>query len=148
MAQSAAQQRASFPLAVYNFRVTVGGVQMRFSRVNGLVRQFRTLTHRHGLSFAEGEQLVRYRIDAWAPLTLEQGTVQGGRGLLDWLQAGDKRAMQVELCDAEGLPAVRWAVAHAVPVRLTAPGFDARSNEASIDTLEVQAAGITLTHNP
>lgn len=146
MAESVAQQRLSFPLAVYNFRVSVDGVAMRFSRVSGLARQYRTLTHRHGLSFTEGEQIVRYRIDAWAPVTLEQGTVQGSRSLLDWLQAGDKRAMDIALCDAAGLPALTWRVAHAVPVKLSAPGFDARSSEASIDTLEVQASGITLVH--
>lgn len=146
MAESVAQQRLSFPLAVYNFRVSVDGVAMRFSRVSGLVRQYRTLTHRHGLSFTEGEQLVRYRIDAWAPITLEQGTVQGSRSLLDWLQAGDKRAMDIALCDAAGLPALTWRVAHAVPVKLSAPSLDARSSEASIDTLEVQASGIALVH--
>jgi phage tail-like protein len=148
MALSTARQRASFPLAVYNFRVTVGGVAMRFARVNGLVRQYRTLTHRHGLSFAEGEQIVRYHLDAWAPVTLEQGTVQGSQDLLAWLQAGDRRPMQVELCDAEGLPAVTWRIAHAVPVKLTAPSFDAKSNDASVDTLEVQASGIAVVHTP
>ena len=111
-----------------------------------MVRQYSTLTYRNGLDFAEGEQLVRYRVDTWAPVTLEQGTVQGSHDLLDWLQSGEKRSMQIDLCDADGLPAVRWTVAHAVPVKLTAPGFDAESNAASIDTLEVQASGIALVH--
>jgi hypothetical protein len=33
-----------------------------------------------------------------------------------------------------------------VPVKLTAPTFDAATNQLSIDTLEVQAAGISIKH--
>ena len=50
-------------LYIHGGGFTVGSVAMGFAEVTGLARQFETLTYRHGLSFAEGEQIVRWRID-------------------------------------------------------------------------------------
>lgn len=147
MALSTADQRASYPLAAYNFRVTLDGVSMRFSKVSGLNREYKTVTYRDGLSFKEGEHITRYFVDAFRAVTLEQGTVIGSKGLLDWLEDGTARPLEVSLCDAQGVPVIAWRIAKAVPVKLVAPTFDARSNESAVDTLEVQAAGITIIHH-
>lgn len=144
MALSTSEQRASYPLAAYNFRVTVDGASMRFSKVSGLQREYKTVTFRHGLSFIEGEQIAKYFVDTYQAVTLEQGTVIGSRALHDWLEVRTPRAMEVSLCDAQGLPVVAWRVAKALPVKLVAPGFDAYTNEAAIDKLELQARGITI----
>lgn len=144
MADSAAHQAASYPLAAYNFRVTVGGTTMRFAKVSGLVREHQTLTYRHGFSFLEGEQIVKYYVDKYVPLTLEQGTVAGSTFLHTWLESREKAAMEVQLCDAAGTPVLAWRVAKAIPVKLSAPAFDARTNEVAIESLELEAAGITV----
>lgn len=52
--------------------------------------------------------------------------------------------MAVSLCDPSGKPAFAWKIAKAVPVKLSAPAFDAKSSEVIIDTLEVQAKGVSL----
>jgi phage tail-like protein len=144
VAQDRAEQRASFPLAAYNFRVSVEGASMRFVKVSGLQRQHQTATYRHGLSFLEGEAITKFRVERWETVTLEQGTVIGSPGLARWLEERSPATMELSLCDADGQPAVRWRIAKALPVRLSAPAFDARSNEASIDTLELKAAGISV----
>jgi phage tail-like protein len=143
---SPAQQRTSYPLAAYNFRVTVDGASMRFSKVSGLQREYSTATFRHGFSFVEGEQITRYFIDSFRTVTLEQGVVIGSPGLRDWLERRKPVAMEVNLCDVQGVPVVAWRIAKALPVKLTAPTFDASSNEVVIDTLEVQARGISVIH--
>ncbi len=147
MAHSIATQVASYPLVAYNFRVTVGDVAMSFTEVTGLAREFDTLTYRHGLSFIEGEDITRYRIDKYVPLTLKRGVVKGLPQLREWLEAGDKRPISVSLCDERGEPVVTWRVQKALPTKLEAPGLQASSSEAAVESLSLMAAGISIeTH--
>ena len=74
MADSTEIQRASYPLPVYSFRVTVDGVSMSFSEVSGIKVEYGSVTYRHGLSYAEGEQVTRFHIDSYTPVTLKRGT--------------------------------------------------------------------------
>jgi phage tail-like protein len=146
MAQTPQQQRASHPLAAYNFQVTVDGVAMRFAKVSGLAREHRTVTYRDGLSFTDGERITRFHIDTYVPVTLERGTVAGDRFLPAWLDGAAPSAMEVSLCDETSAAVVTWRIAKAVPVKLTAPTFDASVNQLSIDTLEIRASGISMKH--
>ena len=147
MAHSLSVQATSYPLAAYNFRVTVGSVAMGFTEVTGLTRQFETLTYRHGLSFAEGEQIVRWRIDQYGDMSLRRGVVKGMPELRAWLESGELRPITVSLCDADGLPVVSWRVQKALPVKLDAPALQADANGAAIETLALKVAGIEVeTH--
>jgi phage tail-like protein len=146
VAQSPQAQRGRYPLAAYNFRVSIDGLDMRFTKVSGLLREYRTVTYRDGLSFRDGERIGKFYIETFAPITLEQGTVLGHRFLTEWLERPGPSAMEIDLCDEQGTPVVAWSIARAVPVKLTAPTFDAATNQLSIDTLEVQAAGISIKH--
>lgn len=146
MALSKQEQRTSYPLVAYNFRVTVDGAAMRFAKVSGLAREHQTATYRHGLSFIEGEQIAKYYIDKYVSVTLEQGTVIGSASLHQWLEAKSTCAMEVSLCDQSGTPVIAWRIAKALPVKLSAPTFDARASEVAIDSLEIKAAGISIVH--
>jgi len=147
MALSPAAQATSYPLAAYNFRVTVGDVVMGFAEVSGLVREFETLSYRHGLSAFEGEDIVRFRLDKYQPVTLRRGVVKGLPQLRDWLESGDKRPLGVSLCDERGDPVVTWRIQKALPTKLEAPSLQAAGNEAAVETLTLMAAGITVeTH--
>jgi phage tail-like protein len=144
MAETRSAQRAAYPLAAYNFRVTVDGVAMRFAKVSGLQRERPTLTYRHGLSFLEGEQVVKYHADRYITLTLEQGVVIGSAFLHRWLEQQTKSSVEVSLCDEQGKPALTWRINKALAVKLSASSMDARTNEVAIETLEVKAAGISV----
>lgn len=146
MARSVAEQRASHPLAAYNFKVSIDGVDMRFAKVSGLVREHRTVTYRDGLSFRDGEQIAKFYVETFVPVTLEQGTVPGHAFLTGWLERPRPSLMEVSLCDEQGHPVVAWRIARAVPVKLTASTFDAATNQLSIDSLEIRAAGISMQH--
>lgn len=146
MAQTKQEQRALHPLAAYNFKVTVDGVAMRFAKVTGLQREHQVVTYRHGLSFLEGESISKFHMDRFVPVTLEQGTVAGQKGLHQWLEKGKPCAMEVSLCDEKGVPVLSWSIARALPVKLSAPAFDASTNSLSIESLEVRAAGISIKH--
>jgi len=139
-------QRASYPLAAYNFRVLLDASALSFARVSGLQREHQFVTYRHGLSCVEGELLAKYRVEKYVPVTLERGTTIGVRALQDWLEERSPRVLQVDLCDASGTPVLAWRIARAFAIKLTAPTFDARTNEAAIESLEVMAAGISIVH--
>lgn len=146
MADSLLEQRASYPLAAYNFRVLLDAKAMSFARVSGLQREHQYVTYRHGLSCVEGELLAKYRVDKYAPVTLDRGVTTGARALYDWLEDREPRVLQIDLCDASGRPALAWRIARAFAVKLTGPSFDASTNEVAIDSLEVMAAGISIVH--
>lgn len=146
MAHGKQEQRASYPLAAYNFRVTVDTQALSFARVSGLQRQHQTATYVHGLSFLEGEQIAKYYLEKYVPVTLERGTTAHARALVEWLEERRPRSMEISLCDEAGVPVVSWRIARAIAVKLSAPTFDARTNEVAIETLEVKAAGISIVH--
>ena len=146
MATSLATQAAEYPLAAFNFRVSIGGLAFGFAEVSGLAREYQTLTYRHGLSFTEGEAITKFRIDKFAPLTLKKGVVKSGsyRALLDWLEELTPRNMVVSLCDERGQPALNWKIAKALLTKIEASTLAAGGSDAAIDTLHLMVAGVKI----
>lgn len=136
-----------YPLTTYSYRVSLGGADVSFSEVSGLTIEYETTTYRHGLSFAEGEMIVRHRIDKFVPLTLKKGVVHGLKVLRDWLASGETRTLDINLCDEQGVPVVTWHIGKAIPVKLEGPALNASSNDAAIESLELQVARISLEHH-
>ena len=146
MAESAAHQRTTYPLAAYNFRVTVGETAMSFTEVSGLAREFQTLTYRHGLSAWEGESIVKFHVEKYVPITLKKGVMAGTASVVEWLESVDQKPISVSLCDETGAAVVTWQIKKAVVVKLEMPSLTASSNDAAIETLTLMAAGIALEH--
>jgi phage tail-like protein len=147
MSESAASQRTKYPLAAYNFRVSVGSDAMSFTEVSGLVREYETLTYKHGLSFWEGESIVKFRYDKYVQVTMKKGVVAGATRVHDWLESVDKKSLSVSLCDEQGQAVVTWQIKNAIIVKLEAPSLQASGNEAAIETLTLMASGISVEHH-
>lgn len=147
MSESAASQRAKYPLAAYNFRVTVGNVAVSFSEVSGLVREYQTLTYKHGLSFWEGEAITKFRFDKYVPLTFRKSVVAGATELYEWLESVDRKNLSVSLCDEKGAAVVTWQIKKALLVKLDAPSLQASGNDAAIETLTLMVSGISVEHH-
>lgn len=146
MSESAASQRTKYPLAAYNFRVTIGDTVMSFTEVSGLVREYQTLTYKHGLSYWEGESISKFRYDKYEKVTLKKGVIAGATQLYEWLDSVDKKNLSVSLCDEKGDAVVVWQIKKAIVVKLEAPTFQANGNEAAIETLTLMASGISVEH--
>src|SRR5260370_38106248 len=101
MAESKSDQ--AYPVAAYNFRVTLAGAAMSFTGVSGLAIEYEKVTYKHGLSFWEGESIKSYRYDKYVPVTLKRGIVNGGANLYDWINGMDNRNLDMRLCDRTGL---------------------------------------------
>ena len=147
MAEAPAPQRSAYPLPAYNFRVDVGHTTMRFSEVTGINVEYEAVTYRHGLSFVEGDRICTVRSPTHIPVTLRRGTVARAAELFQWLESRTPRRLQLSLCDERGKAVVIWTVQEALATKLEAPTFDANTNEVAMESLEVMAAGITVTYD-
>jgi phage tail-like protein len=85
-------------------------------------------------------------VQAYTPLTLQQGVMAADSSLHDWLQAGDGRLLDVQLCQADGKPVLAWQANRAYPVKLTGANLDANTNEVFMDTLELLVSGWSIKH--
>jgi phage tail-like protein len=148
MSDSKAAQKASYPLPVYNFRVTVDADSASFTDVSGLSVEYETVNYRHGFSQWQGEDVTRFLKRGHSTITMKKGTVPGNTFLADWLTADPPaaRAIAISLCDEAGAPVVVWHVKEAIPVKLGSPGFDVTSNQVAVETLELLASGISVEH--
>ena len=50
----------------------------------------------------------------------------------------------MDLCDETGASVLAWKITAAVPVSVKAPAFSASTNEAVVDTVELQVRGISV----
>lgn len=148
MADSQGTQATTYPLPAYNFRVTVDAESASFTEASGLAVEYETVTYRHGFSRWEGEAVTRVPKLAHSTVTLKKGTTAAGTLLADWLSAepAAARAVAISLCNAAGVPVVVWHIKEAIPVKLTAPAFEASGNQVAIETLELLASGISVEH--
>ena len=70
--------------------------------------------------------------------------------LYDWIKDVqtnqiDKKDISVSLCNENGEAVITWKVLNAFPTKLEAPTFDANSNDAAIESMELTADGITIS---
>jgi phage tail-like protein len=145
MPEIAPSKLARYPLAAYNFRVTVGSTVMGFSEVSGLAQEYQTLSYRDGLSFKEGERVARFMATS-SEITLKKGVFDAAdtKKLHEWMRLGDKRELTVDLCDERANTVVSWIIKKAMVIKLEAPAFDANSNEVAIETLTLWVSGISI----
>jgi len=148
------QIKATYPLPVYNYRVTIEATTLGFSEVSGLGVDYEPVTYKHGFSFVMGAKIIpgmRQPIK----LTLKKGVVSGNSFLATWFQDTyanpfkyAKKDILIDLCDEAGKPVVRWKVQGALPIKLDAPAFDANSNEVAIESMELVAHDIQVDYSP
>ena len=154
MSTNADEIKASYPLPVYNYRVTIGGQAMGFSEVSGLNVDYEPVTYKHGFSFAMGAKIIPGMRQA-VKLTLKRGIVKDGDFLAGWFQkayanpfSNAEEDVLIDLCDEKGKPVVRWKVKGALPTKLDAPTFDANNNDVAVESLELTAHDLQVDYHP
>jgi phage tail-like protein len=159
MAQDKSQIQSTYPLPVYNYRVTVlkagESLVLSFAEISGLNIEYEPVTYKHGLSFLMGDKIIPGMRQP-TRLTMKRGVVKNNDFLSGWLNhtytdpafTGAKRDILIDLCDEVGGPVIRWTVQSALPLKLDAPAFNANSNEVAIETLELIAHGLQVDYHP
>ena len=84
-------------------------------------------------------------------ITLKKGIVRNTsiKVLYNWIKTVqinqiEKKDIIIRLCDEKGDAVISWKVGNAFPVKLDAPSFDAKSNDAAIESMELKADYITI----
>lgn len=154
MALSKDDIRTAYPLPVYNYRVEIAGAAVAFSEVSGLSIAYETSTYKESPT-AAGAPGPRTMIVPGqrnpAKITFKKGIVRGVsvKTLFGWISTitinqVEKKDIFIRLCDENGAAVISWKVTNAFPTKLDAPTFDAKSNDAAIESMELSADFISL----
>lgn len=154
MALSKDDIKTAYPLPVYNYKVEIGGQAIAFSEVSGLSIGYETTTYKESpvASGSPGPRVMRMPAQPKdAVVTLKKGVMRGTSvpALFNWINAiqinqVEKRDVYVRLCDEKGDAVISWKVINAFPTKLDAPTFDAKSNDAAIESMELMGDGVLI----
>ena len=143
-----------YPLPVYNYRVEIGGEAVAFSEVSGLSIGYEVTTFKESPTEggAPGPRYMHMPAQInIVTITLKKGIVRQKsiKALYDWIKTVqinqiEKKDIFVRLCDESGNAVISWKVTNAFPTKLDAPSFDAKSNDAAIESMELKADFVTL----
>jgi phage tail-like protein len=146
--------KADYPISVYNYRVEINGEAVAFSEVSGLSIAYETSTYKESPT-ASGAPGPRVMIVPGqrnpAKITLKKGIVRGVsmKQLYAWIKTitinqVEKKDIFIRLCDEKGVAVISWKAVNAFPTKLDAPTFDAKSNDAAIESMELTADFVSL----
>ena len=146
--------KKSYPLPVYNYKVEIGGVAIAFTEVSGLTIEYETTTYIESQT-ASGVAGTRtlYMPAQLKPvtITLKKGVVRvtSVATLYKWISSItlnqiEKKDVYVRLCDEKGEAVISWKVINAFPTKLEAPSFEAKSNDAAIESMTLMADGLVI----
>jgi phage tail-like protein len=154
MAYTIDKIKQNYPLPAYNYRVEIDGKDIAFSNVSGLSLSFETHTYKESRIGGEVPGPLAMRMPAQqadVKITLKKGLVRANSlpVLYNWIKSVqinqiDKKDITISLLDEKGDPVIRWSVIDAFPTKLDAPAFDASSNDAAIETMELTADTIVM----
>lgn len=154
MALTAEDIKTAYPLPVYNYRVEIGPDSIAFSEVSGLSIGYETTTYKESPtgSGSPGPRVMHMPAQATPTnISLKKGVVRGTsvRALYEWIATTtinqiEKKDIFVRLLDEAGDPVISWKVLNAFPTKLDAPTFDASSNDAAVESMELMADGIMM----
>jgi phage tail-like protein len=146
--------KGTYPLPVYNYRVEIGAEAVAFSEVAGLSIGYETTVYKESPTAggSPGPRTMQMPAQRTMPtITLKKGIVRATsiKHLYDWIKTVqinqiEKKDVFVRLCDEKGKAVISWKINNAFPTKLDAPSFDAKSNDAAIESMELKADFITL----
>ncbi|KAF8929592.1 hypothetical protein BGZ52_002037 [Haplosporangium bisporale] len=146
MDKTADQIAASYPIPTYRFRVRVGDEEAAFQRVSGLDMGTETIEYKDGMGGVFHMPGQRQGLN----ISLNRGVVNGQKQFYEWINSislnqVEKKDISISLTnDAGDMLLVTWNLSNAFPTKLSAPSFDASSNEVAIEELSLVADRVTV----
>ena len=137
--------QSSYPLPVYNYKVTVDEETLSFSEVSGLSVSYDKVTYKHGLSYLMGPNIIRAQQNEII-ITLKRGVVAKRSYLYDWITGNSVKDIFIDLCDEQGNAVIRWKISKAIPLKIEAPSFSAEGNNVAIESVDVIAQNISIEY--
>ncbi len=153
MALTKEQIKTDYPLPVYNYKVEIDGTAIAFSEVSGLELSFESITYKESqVNGMKGPNIMHMPGQVQPTnITMKKGYVTGKSVpvLYDWINSIElnrieKKDIMVHLLDETGTTVVNWKVIDCFPTKLSAPTFDANSNEVAVESMELMASNVTM----
>jgi phage tail-like protein len=146
MPVSTDQIAVNYPIPTYRYKAIIGDEEMAFNMVSGLDMSFDTIEYKDGIGNWYQMPGQRQALN----ITLSRGIVPGRSHLYDWINSislnqVEKKDISISLTSESGSDLlVTWNIYNAFPTKLTAPSFDASSNEIAIEELNLLAERMTI----
>ncbi|PHM66675.1 phage tail protein [Xenorhabdus stockiae] len=146
MSTSTSQIAVEYPIPSYRFVVSIGDDHIPFNSVSGLDIQYETIEYRDGIGNyykMPGQQKA-------INITLRKGIFPGKTELFDWINSiqlnqVEKKDITISLTNDAGTELLMtWNVANCFPTSLTAPSFDATSNDIAVQEITLMADRVTV----
>lgn len=135
------------PYGSYNFYVEWKGIiHAGFKQCSGLDSTQNSGDYREGTDPLTMRKLPG--LNTYSNITLQRGITNNDE-LWKWRQnlmkgTVDRRDISIVLLDQKGEEKIRWNLFHCWPTSWKAPEFDAATDGAAIETLELAHEGITV----
>ncbi|MFN0085523.1 MAG: phage tail protein [Blastocatellia bacterium] len=141
-------RRVADPFAGFRFKLERNNVEVAgFSECSGLQMEVKTFDYKEG---GNNKTTLKFPEHAsYGNITLKRG-VTNSTELITWqleVAAGSfARAanLVIVLDDEKGVPARRWNLKRAFPVKWTGPDLKASASEIAIESLEIAHEGIRV----
>ena len=150
--------KKNYPIPTYNYRVRFNdSTTISFSEVSGLDVSYETITFKE--SPGESEQTnagpnIHYLLGQRQAvnISLKKGWIldDSKKTFYYWFQAHynnqplEKKNISIDLMDETGNKVVTWKVTNAFPTKLSAPSFDANSNDVAVESMDLMADWVTV----
>jgi phage tail-like protein len=152
MATTVDDIKNNYPLPAFHYRVDIDGMDpVGFSEISGLSITREAITYKDGLSCIQGAKHMP-GIVSDLKFTMKKGIIKGDSKLYNWvnsirLTTVEKKNITISLMDEKGeAPVVIWKVTNAFPTKLDAPGFNAKTNDVAIESLELMADDLKVEY--
>lgn len=137
------------PIRNFRYKVSVGGAEAGFSEVSGFEISIETTEYREGNDPATPYKLPT--LTKYSNITLKHG-VTDSLDLYNWIkecvESGkyERKVVSVSALGEDGSSVIAtWEITEALPVKYTAPSFNALGNEVAIEALELAHEGLKRT---
>lgn len=137
-----------YPLMSLRFEVQWMGGNGSFAEVGGLDMQTDMAEYRGGLDTTLTTRKIP-GLMKYSNITLQRGVLAKDNDFFDWWtknQQGthEARDITITLQDESGAATVTWSIVRAWPVKVEAPGLNAKGTDVAVEKLEFCHEGVTV----
>ncbi|QXF33217.1 phage tail protein [Photorhabdus luminescens] len=146
MPTTSEQIAVEYPIPTYHFVVSIGDEKVAFNNVSGLDISHDVIEYKDGTGNYYKMPGQRQAIN----ITLRKGVFSGDTKLFDWINSiqlnqVEKKDISISLTNETGTEILMtWSVVNAFPTSLTAPSFDAASNEVAVQEITLTADRVAI----
>ncbi len=146
MPTTSEQIAVEYPIPTYRFVVSIGDEKVAFNNVSGLDISHDVIEYKDGAGNYYKMPGQRQAIN----IILRKGVFSGDTKLFDWINSiqlnqVEKKDISISLTNETGTEILMtWSVVNAFPTSLTAPSFDAASNEVAVQEITLTADRVAI----